>query len=102
MVTPMDYGCTRARAQVALCAPGANYLPEYWWSRYPAKVPPTWNLLKLFDPQSWLLIFLSILFVSIVFFISAKIGTYYFGIRTFTEEIVLSPFRYIGQQIKQY
>ena len=95
MVTPTDYSCTSGRAQVVLCAPGANYLPEYWWSRYPAKVPPTWNLLKLFDPQSWILIFLSILSVSIFFFVSARIGTRHFGIQTFNEEIILSPFRQI-------
>ena len=93
MVTPMDYGCYRARAQVALCAPGANYLPEYWWSRYPAKVPPTWNVVKLFDPPSWTLIFTSIIFVTIFFFIAARVGTSYFGIRTVHEEIVLTPFR---------
>ena len=58
--------------------------------------------MKVFDQVSWLLIFLSILFVSIIFFITARIGTRNFGIRTFAEEIILSPFRYkLDQQINQ-
>ena len=89
------YSCYHSRGIVAACAPGRVYLPEYWFSRYPAKVPPTWNLVNLFDTQSWILLFLSILFVSIFFFISAKIGTSHFGIPTFNEEIILSPFRQI-------
>ena len=93
MVAPSDYGCYHARATVAICAPGTNYLPEYYYSKYPAKVSPTWNLVKLFDPTSWILIFASTVSVSIFFFIAARIGTSYFGIRTFMEEIILSPFR---------
>ena len=93
MVTPSDYGCYPGRAEVAICAPGFYYFPDYWWSKYPAKVAPTWNLLKLFDQTSWLLIFISIILVTIFFFIAARIGTSYFGIRTVHEEIVLTPFR---------
>ena len=95
MITPGVYSCYWLRGKAATCAPGRTYLPEYWFSRYPAKVPPTWNLVNLFDQQSWILIFLSILFVSIFFLISAKIGTSHFGIQTVNEEIILSPFRQI-------
>ena len=70
-----------------------RYSPLYWFSRYPSKISPTWNLLKLFDHQTWILIFVSILSVTLCFGISARIGSSYFGIRTFTEEIALSPFR---------
>ena len=93
MITPYDYGCYESRGKVAACAPGAIYFPQYWFSRYPDKVAPTWNLLYLFDPISWLLIFLSLIFVKIFFLIAARIGTSYFGIRTYNEEIILSPFR---------
>ena len=93
MVTPGDYGCNPERATVALCASGLTYLPQYWFSKYPSEVDPTWNIAKVFDPMSWLLIFLSILFVSIFLFFSARIGTRHFRIRTFAEEIILSPFR---------
>ena len=90
---PGDYSCYASRGEIAVCAPGLLYLPEYWYSRYPAKVPPTWNILKIFDPPSWIFIFISILLVSIIFFLSARIGTSYFGVKTVTLEIVLSPFR---------
>ena len=78
---------------MAVYAPGFTYLPDYWFSRYPARVAPTWNVVKLFDPISWVLFFLSILVASIMLFISARIGTSHFGIQTLNEEIVLSPFR---------
>ena len=74
-------------------SPGSSYLPVYYFSRYPDKVAPTWNLLKLFDTPSWILIFTSLISVTIFFFIAAKIGTTYFGIRPIMEEIILSPFR---------
>ena len=45
------FGCYYSRGKVAVCAPGFNYLPDYWFSKYPAKVAPTWNLVKLFDPE---------------------------------------------------
>ena len=93
MTANQDYGCYQGRGEVAICAPGISYNPQYWFSRYPARVPPIWNIVKVFDPISWILIFLSILFVSIVFFISARIGTSHFGIRAFNNEIILSPFR---------
>ena len=82
-----------SRGKVASCAPGFGYISTYWWSRHPAKVPPTWNVVKLFDPISWLLIFLSILIVSIFLIFSARVGTSYFEIKTTHLEIVLSPFR---------
>ena len=92
-MTDGNYGCYESRGKVSVCAPGFYYLPGYWFSRYPARVAPTWNILKVFDPISWILIFLSILVVKIFFFISAKIGTSCFGIQTVNEEIILSPFR---------
>ena len=70
-----------------------RYSPLYWFSRYPSKISPTWNLLRLFDPQTWILTFVSILSVTFCFSISARIGSSYFGIRTYTVEIALSPFR---------
>ena len=85
-VTPSDYSCYES---------GSAYLPVYWFSKYPAKSAPTWNLLKVFDPPSWTLIFTSIICVTIFFFIVARIGTFHFGIQTVYEEIVLSPFRQI-------
>ena len=95
MTANLDYSCYQGRGEVAICAPGVSYFPMYWFSRYPARVAPIWNIVKVFDPISWILISLSILFVSIFFFFSARIGTRHFGIQTFNEEIILSPFRQI-------
>ena len=92
IVTPANYACYHGRGTVATCAPGSTYLPENWYSKFPAKVAPTWNLLKLFDRNSWMFIFLSILSVTIVLNIVAKVGTTYFGAKTVLGEIVLSPF----------
>ena len=92
-MTEGSYGCYESRGKVAVCAPGFSYMPYYWFSKYQAKIAPTWNLLNLFDRTSWILIFISIILVTIFFFLAARIGTKHFGIRTFTEEIILSPFR---------
>ena len=93
IIAPDSYNCYHERSEVAVCAPGSNYLPSYWFSKFPAKVAPTWNLVNLFDPPSWILIFTSIISVTMFFFLVARIGTKYFGIRTVSEEIILSPFR---------
>ena len=93
IVTDGSYACFASRGKIAICAPGFLYLPRYWFSRYPAKVAPTWNLVKLFDTPSWILIFASTTSVTLFLFFAARIGTSYFGIRTFMEEIILSPFR---------
>ena len=92
---PANYACYHGRGTVATCAPGSTYLPENWYSKYPAKVAPTWNLLRLFDPQTWMLILLSILSVTIFLFIVAKVGNTFFGTKTVPGEIILSPFRKI-------
>ena len=94
IVTPGDYACYHGRSTVAICPPGFAYLPNYWFSRYPAKIPATWNLLKLFDLPSWIGLFSSIIGVTFVFFLSARLGRH-FGIQTFNEEIIFSPFRQI-------
>ena len=48
--------------------------------------------MKLFDPPSWIGLFSSIIGVTFVFFLSARLGRH-FGIQTFNEEIIFSPFR---------
>ena len=101
IVTPANYACYHGRGTVATCAPGSTYLPENWYSKFPAKTAPTWNLLKLFDTRSWMLIFLSIFSVTIFFHIAAKIGTKFFGVKTVAEDIILSPFRQKHLQIEK-
>ena len=93
MVVPGNYACFQERGTVAVCAPGSIYIPSYWWSKYPGQRSPVWNLVNLFTPTLWMFTFLSILSVSIFFLVSARIGASYFGVQTFREEIILTPFR---------
>ena len=93
LVLPTSYGCYHGRSTVAICGPPAQYAPEYWFSKHPDKISPVWNLLTIFDGFSRFLTFLSLLSVTIFFLLSAKICSQYFGIQTFSEEIILSPFR---------
>ena len=94
IASPSNFACYHSRGTVAVCAPGSYYMPPYWWSKYPEERSPVWNLVKIFTPMSWMFTFLSIIFVSIFFLLSAKVGVSYFGLQTFNEEIILSPFRF--------
>ena len=39
---------TYDRSKVAAFAPGMDYTPMHWLTRYPRELPPTWNLVGLF------------------------------------------------------
>ena len=39
---------TYERSKVTSFSPGLRYLPNHWLTRYPKKLSPTWNLLRLF------------------------------------------------------
>ena len=39
---------TYGRSTVAAFTPGIMYAQEYWYTRYPQQLPPTWNLAGLF------------------------------------------------------
>ena len=93
IVTPTNYACYHGRGTVAICAPGTFYLPHFWFSKHPEKRSPVWNLVMIFTPTSWIFTFLSILSVSLFFFVSARIGASYFGLQTIRREVILSPFR---------
>ena len=93
IVTPLDYTCYHGRGTVAVCSPGFYYLPYYWFSKYPEKRSPAWNLVNIFTPMSWMFTVLSILSVTMFFLVSARIGASNFDLHTFREEIILSPFR---------
>ena len=42
------FSFTYARSKVVAFAPGTTYQPQYWLTRYPLELSPTWNLLRLF------------------------------------------------------
>ena len=93
IATPFNYACFLERGTVGVCSPGSLYLPMYWYSKYPEPKSPVWNLVNIFTPTSWMFTFLSIISVSIFFLVSARVGATYFGLQTYREEIILSPFR---------
>ena len=44
----MGFGGSYDRSKVAAFSPATNHMPSYILTRYPLKVPPTWNLFYLF------------------------------------------------------
>ena len=63
------------------------------FSKYPSRTSPIWNLLRIFNPMTWLVTFICILSVAIFFFVSTTLATYNFGNQISNVEIVLFPFR---------
>ena len=86
------FGCTHSRSTVVTCSVPTSHSYDRWYSKGPAQLPPTTNLIRIFTFDVWLLIFLSISFFSIFLLLAAKIGTYY-GINTQSYEDFLVPFR---------
>ena len=82
-----------ARCHIALCIP-VTYTPTTFYSKFPEKASPVWNLLYLFPPMIWGLTLLCIILVVITFlfssFIYSKIGN---RKSLILEEIVLVPTR---------
>ena len=78
------------------------YESKYFFSKYPAKVAPMWNLTKLLSPFLWICTFVSIFVVFSYFVLSAKV----YSIIGFKkdlkyEEIILMPFRFIENKIRE-
>ena len=43
-----NFAGTHPRSKVAAFSPGIDYIPYHWFTRYPLKLSPMWNLLGLF------------------------------------------------------
>ena len=81
------------RCSVGYCIEN-NFQPFYFYSKYPEKLDPTWNLLRLFPPLIWAWTFASISATVIFFAVSA--GVYKkmnMGYLLGEAEIGLFPFR---------
>ena len=50
-----------------------NFTPFYFFSKFPDKVTPIWNLIRLFPPLIWGLTFISIVLVAAFHFLASKI-----------------------------
>ena len=66
---------------------------SHWITRAPRPVPPATNILRIYSPDCWFLIFVSVVSVSIYLLGNAKLGTYYGVANATYEEVVLIPFR---------
>ena len=82
------------RCSVTICL-AMDWAPDYLFSKYPDRVAPVWNLVNLFTPLLWGLVFVSIILVFLFFqlstFLYSKMG---FRNSIVSEEIVLIPIRY--------
>lgn len=64
-----------------------------WITRLPQSLPPSTNLLRIYSPDCWFLIFTSMFVVSIFMVVAGKLGTEY-GIGTDDySDLAFVPFR---------
>ena len=83
---------TLQRSTIGLCMEGMIQ-PLFFWSKYPEKVAPIWNLINLFPGDAWLFTFSSLALVTLFFTLSAKLyGKLGLKKRLQSLEIVLVPF----------
>ena len=87
-----DFACTYARSTIAHCVVGTGYSIDRYWTKYPSKLSPTWNLIYLFPYNIWALFFVSIVGVTLFFNISGYVLKK-MGVEPQKTEIVLSPVR---------
>ena len=85
------YACSSLRS-AAFCSVFIGVQIDEWISKAPGKVSPTTNLLNIFTPLVWSLIFLSIVLFCSFLWLSAKVGKSY-GIITESYYDFLVPFR---------
>ena len=78
--------------KVGHCPPPKDYVPWYWWTRYPPEISKFWNLTRLFSPESWMWTFLTFLLIAITFKFATLVGGH-LGMRSGSEEVPLIPFR---------
>ena len=69
-----------------------------WVSKPPEKLPPATNIIRIFDPTSWLLIFISMLATSLMLLIASRAGLSY-GVGTSDiTSVLLTPFQTLNAE----
>ena len=84
-------------------SPGIMTDVRYWISKSPGRLSPATNLIRVFDYQSWSLIGVSIISVSVALFVFQKIGQSY-GVMSGLDNflIVMFPFStLIGENLSE-
>ena len=87
------FGFTVQRCFVTVCI-AMQHSQSHFFSKYPERVTPFWNLVQLFPPLIWGLVFASIILVLLMFkmslFIYSKMGC---EKSIISKEMVLIPIR---------
>ena len=87
------FACSHARSTVVLCSQPISFLAFRWISRAPRPLPSAFNLVRIFTSSSWLAVFTSLIAVTILLLIVARVGTSY-GINTYNYvDLALVPYR---------
>ena len=90
----VGFGCSHARSTIVLCSQPLGYSVTRWISRAPRPLPPAFNLVRIFTSSSWLAVFTSLLAVTCLLLIAARVGKSY-GINTFNYlDLASVPYRF--------
>ena len=74
------------------CSHHTGYGNLHWITRAPREILPIWNLLGIFDFESWVLLIFFMFVVYGFLLVTAKVGACY-GLAFHYEEIPLFPLR---------
>ena len=91
-VAVFGYGCTYERSQVAHCPPAIQFIPYYFFTRFPLEETKIWNLVKLLTPISWFWTFVSIISIVVILKLFSLVGIG-LGCTSEYQDITLVPFR---------
>ena len=86
------YGCDFEVHSAVFCSFPIFFYNLNWISKAPGPVPPVTNMISIFTPLVWLLIFCSIILFCIFLWLAARVGKCY-GIITEAHYDFLVPFR---------
>ena len=78
-------------------SPAHHYGAMHWLTAKPRQLPKFTNIILTFDTTCWMLIFFSIIIISLFLEIAKCIGAGY-GVQTELTELVLIPYRYFAMR----
>ena len=87
-----QFTSSHARSTIVEYAHPVRYGPYRWITMAPQKVLPIWNMLGIFDYQSWFFIIISMVAIYGFLLVTTKVGACY-GLDYHYQEIPLCPVR---------
>ena len=94
----LNFQCYHKTSIVVSCSHHMVYAPHHWISRAPREVLPIWNMLGIFDFESWVLLIFFMFVVYGFLLVCAKVGACY-GLAFHYEEIPLFPVRSLRMEL---